>query len=45
MKRIDYIIRNKKGVLKDDYQFREKKVRRTLEDAIDYAEEQACSSA
>lgn len=44
MKRIDYIIRNKKGVLKDDYQFREKKVRRTLEDAIDYAEEQAFDS-
>ena len=44
MKRLDYIVRNKKGVLKDDYQFRAKKVTRTLEDAIDYAEEMAFDS-
>ena len=44
MKRIDYIVQNKKGILKDDYQFREKKIRRTLEDAIDYADEKAYDS-
>lgn len=40
MKRIDYIVRGVKGVLKDTFNFREKKVIRTVEDAIDYADEQ-----
>lgn len=44
MKRIDYIVKNAKGVLKDDYSFREKKIKRALESSIDYVEEHALDS-
>jgi hypothetical protein len=39
MKRIEFIS-NGKGVLKDRVEFREKRVKKAVEDALDYADEQ-----
>ena len=44
MKRIDFIVKGVKGVLAETFSFREKRVRRTLDDAIDNAEEMAYES-
>ena len=41
MKRIDYIVKGVKGVLSETFNFREKKVRRAIDEAIDNADEQA----
>lgn len=41
MKRIDYIVKGVKEVLSGTFNFREKKVRRAIDEAIDNADEQA----
>jgi ribosomal protein L17 len=41
MKRIDFIVKGVKGVLEETFSFREKRVRRAVDDAIDNAEEMA----